>query len=229
VQQDLAPNVSTLMKQFRELEVIGYSRGLLCLYGYHQGGMFVLWNASIRRSIGIVHRNLTDGIFGFATEISCSKPCKSIQFREWSHGRSQVVIEFKALDFPDTITNKSYLPTHLFISKLRESLVLFVPDRLVGVWKMEHDCSFAKLFTFNTPERSITKILGFRKNDELVMETREEQFWFFDYVVEVYQPWSRNIIRFPIYGQRDSFFISSYKETLLLLDHLDSSVYDNDC
>ncbi|GKE05363.1 hypothetical protein Tco_1397381, partial [Tanacetum coccineum] len=84
--------------------------------------MFVLWNASIRRSVGIVHRNLTDDIFGFAvcpvtneptivkysypwivdiftlsskrwTEIPCSKPCKSIQFREWSHGRSQVVID----------------------------------------------------------------------------------------------------------------------------------------
>ncbi|GKE82511.1 hypothetical protein Tco_1552511 [Tanacetum coccineum] len=87
--------------------------------------MFVLWNASIRRSVGIVHHNLTDGIFGFVicpvtnepiiikysypwivdiftlsskrwTEIPCSKPCKSIQFREWSHGRSQVVIGLTA-------------------------------------------------------------------------------------------------------------------------------------
>ncbi|GJW41814.1 putative F-box protein [Tanacetum coccineum] len=66
VQQDLAPNVSTLTKHLCELEVIGYSRGLLCFYGYGCWPMFVLWNASIRRSVGIVHRNLTDGIFGFA-------------------------------------------------------------------------------------------------------------------------------------------------------------------
>ncbi|GJT98688.1 hypothetical protein Tco_1094206 [Tanacetum coccineum] len=240
---------------------------------------YVLWNASIRRSVGIVHRNLIDAIFGFAvcpvtnepiivkysypwivdiftlsskrwTEIPCSKPCKSIQFREWSNGRSQTRSDVKAVCLffvsqtradviPLTKMSKTDIErrkseeniTHWEMGKvkLRESLVQFLPDTLVGVWKMEHDCSFAKLFTFNTPERSITKILGFRKNDELVMETREEQFWFFDSVVEVYQPWLRNIIRFPIYGQRDSFFISSYKETLLLLDHLDSSVYDNDC
>ncbi|GJU15196.1 F-box protein-like protein [Tanacetum coccineum] len=293
-QQDLVPNASTLMKHLRELEVIGYSRGLLCLYGTCTWSMFVLWNPSIRRSVGIVHHNITDGVFGFAvcpvtneptivkysypcivevftlsskrwTVIQCNKPCKPVQFHERSHGRSQVVIgsciyrvsyetillqygyyahkymivsfdlnakEFKAINFPDTITNQSYMPTRLFISKLRESLVLFVPDRQVGVWKMEHDCSFTKLFTFNTPERSITKILGFRENDEVILETfREEakQFGIYDSAVEVYNPWSRNIIKFPIYGQRNSFFISSYKETLLLLDHLDSSVYDDDC
>ena len=85
-----------------------------------------------------------------------------------------------------------------------------------------------KLFTFNTPERSLTKKLGFRKNGELILETpREEakQFGIYDSAVEVYEPWSKNIIKFPIYGQHDSFFISSYKESLLLLDHLDSCVY----
>ncbi|GJS97571.1 F-box protein-like protein [Tanacetum coccineum] len=283
-QQDLVPNASTLMKHLRELEVIGYSRGLLCLYGTCTWSMFVLWNPSIRRSVGIVH-----GIFGFAvcpvtneptivkysypwivevytlsskrwTVIQCSKPCKSIQFHERSHGRSQVVIgsciyrvsyetillqygyythqymivsfdlnakEFKAIEFPDTITNQSAMPARLFISKLRESLVLCLPNRQVGVWKMEHDCSFTKLFTFNTPERAITKILGFRKNYELVLEI--QQFGTSDSTVEVYEPWSRNVIKSPICGQRNSFFITSYKETLLLLDHLDSSVYYDDC
>ncbi|GKD65685.1 F-box protein-like protein [Tanacetum coccineum] len=260
-QQDLVPNASTLMKHLRELEVIGYSRGLLCLYGTCTWSMFVLWNPSIRRSVGIVHHNITDGVFGFAvcpvtneptivkysypwiigiftlgskrwTQIKCSKPSKSIQFHERSHGRSQVVIgsciyrvsyesilvqngyythkymivsfdlnakEFKAIDFPDTITNQSYMPARLFISKLRESLVLCLPNT---------------------------------QNDEVILETfREEakQFGIYDSAVEVYKPWSRNIIKFPIYGQRNSFFISSYKETLLLLDHLDSSVYDDDC
>ncbi|GJZ89854.1 hypothetical protein Tco_0661781, partial [Tanacetum coccineum] len=289
VQQDLAPNVSTLMKHLLELEIIGYSRGLLCLYGTSKWSMFVLWNASIRRSVGIVHRKLTHGIFGFAvcpvtneptivkysylwivdiftlsskrwTQIQCSRPCKSVQFHERSYGRSQVVIgsciyrvsyetillqycyyahkymivsfdlnakEFKAIEFPDTITNQSSMPSRLFISKLRESLVLCLPNTQVGVWKMEHDCSFTKLFTFNTPERAITKILGFRKNYELVLEI--QQFGTSDSAVEVYEPWSRNIIKSPIYGQRNSFFISSYKETLLLLDHLDSSVYYDDC
>ncbi|GJV47522.1 integrase, catalytic region, zinc finger, CCHC-type containing protein [Tanacetum coccineum] len=91
---------------------------------------------------------------------------------------------------------------------------------------------YSRAVSFNTPERSITKILGFGENDEVILETfREEakQFGIYDSAVEVYNPWSRNIIKYPIYGQRNSFFISSYKETLLLLDHLDSSVYDDDC
>ncbi|GJZ37139.1 zinc finger, CCHC-type containing protein [Tanacetum coccineum] len=73
----------------------------------------------------------------------------------------------------------------------------------------------------------ITKILGFRKNYELVLEI--QQFGTSDSTVEVYEPWSRNVIKSPICGQRNSFFITSYKETLLLLDHLDSSVYYDDC
>ncbi|GJR41094.1 putative RNA-directed DNA polymerase, eukaryota, reverse transcriptase zinc-binding domain protein [Tanacetum coccineum] len=53
---------------------------------------------------------------------------------------------------------------------LRESLVLFLPDKgaeipACGVWKIEDDGSFTKLFTFNTPNSSIRKIassiLGF--------------------------------------------------------------------
>ncbi|GKD35622.1 hypothetical protein Tco_1251131, partial [Tanacetum coccineum] len=267
VQQDLAPNVSTLTKHLCELEVIGYSRGLLCFYGYGCWPMFVLWNASIRRSVGIVH-----GIFGFAvcpvtnepTIVKYSYPwiveVYTLSSKRWTDGDIVVVIgsciyrvsyetillqygyythqymivsfdlnakEFKAIEFPDTITNQSAMPARLFISKLRESLVLCLPNRQVGVWKMEHDCSFTKLFTFNTPERAITKILGFRKNYELVLEI--QQFGTSDSTVEVYEPCSRNVIKSPICGQRNSFFITSYKETLLLLDHLDSSVYDDDC
>ncbi|GKG34537.1 hypothetical protein Tco_0437233, partial [Tanacetum coccineum] len=38
---------------------------------------------------------------------------------------------------------------------------------------MEHDDSFTKLFTISTHDDSIRRILGFRKNGELVMETEK--------------------------------------------------------
>ena len=60
-QQDLAPNVSALMKQLNDTIVIGYSRGLLCLYAFDKGGMLVLWNPSI---IGILDAGYF-GVFGF--------------------------------------------------------------------------------------------------------------------------------------------------------------------
>lgn len=67
-QHDLAPNVSALMKQFNAIDVIGYSRGLLCMYSVYKGGMLVLWNPSIRKSVGILSPSYVRAcdVFGFA-------------------------------------------------------------------------------------------------------------------------------------------------------------------
>ncbi|GKG59479.1 hypothetical protein Tco_0605130, partial [Tanacetum coccineum] len=43
--------------------------------------------------------------------------------------------------------------------------------------------------------------------------------------LEVYESCSKGIKNLGIYGKEGSFFMSSYKETLLLLDHSDSCVY----
>ena len=55
-QQDFAPNVSDLIKQLKYSNVIDSSCGLWCLYGYKKEltKMLVIWNPSIRESIGIV-------------------------------------------------------------------------------------------------------------------------------------------------------------------------------
>lgn len=108
------------------------------------------------------------------------------------------------------------------ISKLRESLVLF-ETKVCAVWKMEHDGSFTKLFTINTPGSTIYNILRFRKNSEPVIETKTE----FKHVtvLEVYQPCSKHISGLGISGISNSFFMDSYKETLLLLNHSDGCVY----
>ncbi|GJR18534.1 F-box protein-like protein [Tanacetum coccineum] len=281
--QDLAPNVSDLMKQFNDLKVIGCSRGLYCLYAFKKG-VLVIWNPSIRRSVGIVESVFFD-LFGFAvcpvtneptivnisypwkveiftlssrkwTEIECSKPRESIELRGFQvvigsciyrvacetirlpdgYVRYMIVSfdlvakEFKAVDLPDKITIPFTAPVRFILSKLKGSLVVIVPHREVKVWKMEPDCSFTQLFTINTPDSYIINIVGFRKNGELVVETIERGGQLGlpgegESALEVYDPCSQQISKLGFSGQIGSFFINSYKETLLLLDHLDSFVY----
>ncbi|GJU30157.1 F-box protein-like protein [Tanacetum coccineum] len=55
-QLDFSPNVSNLIKQLRCSIVIGSSCGLLCFHGHNSSRteMVVIWNPSIRKSVGIV-------------------------------------------------------------------------------------------------------------------------------------------------------------------------------
>ncbi|GKD51657.1 hypothetical protein Tco_1280633 [Tanacetum coccineum] len=179
----------------RDTIVIGSSGGLFCLYALDKA-MLVVWNPSIRRSVGIVAPRIFE-VFGF---VVCP------------------------------VSNDPTVVKILFPCCYRGSLVVILPYRDVNVWKMEGDSSFTKLFTINTPDSSIRNILRFGKNGELVIETQEgyNPYGIFggkDSALEVYDRFSQHMNNLTIYGLTDSFFISSYKETLLLLDHLDSCVY----
>ena len=295
-QKDLAPFVTDLMTQLKDTVVIGYSRGLLCLHAFDKGGMLVLWNPSVKRSVGILPVGQLS-VFGFAvcpvtneptivgisfpwkvqiftlsskkwSEIQCRKPRESFAplmlpqvvigsciFRlahektvlPNGHVTLQLMIvsfdlvaqQFSAIDLPDHITNPS---TRLTLSKLNGSLVVIVPHSEVKVWKMEPDSSFTLLFTVaSTPASSITSIVGFRKNGQLVFQTQdrygvEEEWSLLDYydpchrqiddhALKVYDPCSRRINDLGFSGQDGSFVLSSFKETLHLLDHSDSSIY----
>nr|GEV67851.1 hypothetical protein [Tanacetum cinerariifolium] len=93
-----------------------------------------------------------------------------------------------------------------------------------GVWVMENDSSFRKLFTIGAPAN---KVLGFRKNGEPIFEIGKESPPFT--TLDVYDPCSQQMKNLRISGVEGSFFMGSYKESLLLLDHLDSHIYyDND-
>ncbi|GKA17966.1 F-box protein CPR1-like protein [Tanacetum coccineum] len=120
--------------------------------------------------------------------------------------------EIRLVDIPHTCILNNPFPRRFFISKLMESIVLFVLDEMVdipvcGVWKMEHDETFTKLFTINIPHYTISNILGFRKNGELVMETKKKGEWFA--ALELYQPCSERISDLGIYGKKYSFFMDS--------------------
>ncbi|GJU21215.1 hypothetical protein Tco_1154557 [Tanacetum coccineum] len=72
--------------------------------------------------------------------------------------KTQVVIDrnSKVLDLPHSLKNKLY--GYVCVSKLRESLVVYGSINVdeaecCGVWVMEHDSSFRKLFTIGAPGR----------------------------------------------------------------------------
>ncbi|GKF50083.1 hypothetical protein Tco_0143334, partial [Tanacetum coccineum] len=81
--------------------------------------------------------------------------------------------EFKVVDLPDSLTNE--LDGSASVSKLRESLVVYGSINVdgtdgCGVWVMEHDSSFRKLFRIGPPYY----ILGFRKSGEPIFEVVKE-------------------------------------------------------
>ncbi|GJV65095.1 probable galacturonosyltransferase 7 isoform X2 [Tanacetum coccineum] len=136
---------------------------------------------------------------------------------------SSTNVEFKVVDLSDNLTNELFL--RVSFSKLRGSLVVLgfikVDEALCyGVWVMENDSSFRKLFTIGAPAN---KILGFRKNGEPIFENEKESSPFT--TLDVYDPCSQQMKNLRISRVVRSFFMGSYKESLLFLDHLDSHIY----
>ncbi|GJZ10302.1 retrovirus-related pol polyprotein from transposon TNT 1-94 [Tanacetum coccineum] len=131
--------------------------------------------------------------------------------------------EFKAVDLPHNLRNELD-GRPVAVANLRESLVVYGSIYVDGaeccsVWVMEHDSSFKKLFTIGAP---VYHILGFRKSGEPIFETLKDLG---EPSVDVYDPSSEQIKNLEIYGEKGLFFMGSYKESLLLLDHSDSRIY----
>ncbi|GJU92524.1 probable galacturonosyltransferase 7 isoform X2 [Tanacetum coccineum] len=136
--------------------------------------------------------------------------------------------DFKVVDLPNSLTNELN-GTRVLVSKLRESLVVYGSicegAETCSLWVMQHDSSFRKLFTIGSP---ICKILGFRNNGEPIFRSAKELGPFT--TLDVYDPSSQQIknLDLGISGLQNSFFMGSYKESLLLLDHSDLHIYCDD-
>ncbi|KAI3776468.1 hypothetical protein L1987_46253 [Smallanthus sonchifolius] len=282
-------------------DVIGSSHGLLCLYGFYDKPVAVLWNVSIRKAVSVVVPNIDNEMiyetalgFGVCRETNDPKivkitrlkrtaniesracippqvevftlstrdwrssyttnlPRKSIQFHHYQEvvdgflywlATDRIAMdggfrlynliisfnmtseEFREVNLPDTLHMPAY---NLSMSKLRESLVALKHCEDVTVfvvWMMEDGApkSFTKLFTVNSPDATMLRVLGFRKSGESVVEIIKS-------VVEYdslafYEPCSKHINSLGINGVRGSFSMYPYMETLLLLDHPDFIIYD---
>nr|XP_043632955.1 F-box protein At5g18160-like [Erigeron canadensis] len=136
--------------------------------------------------------------------------------------------DFTEINLPHSVAHRSS-DEDFSISKIKESLALLeysvdADKQVCGVWMMVEDGvskSFTKLFTINTPDTSLrTKVIGFRKNDQPIMETPIDEYGISS-SIEVYEPRTRTITNLWINGELGSFYLSSYTESLLLLDQLD--------
>ncbi|GKE25526.1 probable galacturonosyltransferase 7 isoform X2 [Tanacetum coccineum] len=147
--------------------------------------------------------------------------------------------EFKLVDLPDSLTYKPHGRVPVFVSKLRESLVVYGSIDVegaesCGVWVMQHDSSFKKLISIGA---RVDKILGFRESGEPIFETVKDFRPFntldiYDLfntldvnTLDVYDPCSQQINNLGICGVEGSFFMDSYKESLLLVDHSNLHIY----
>ncbi|KAJ0555359.1 putative F-box associated domain, type 1 [Helianthus annuus] len=110
------------------------------------------------------------------------------------------------------------------ISKINESLIVLTPDGFCdcNVWMMLKNGvsqpSFTKLFTLTDVD--VDSMIGFRKNGQPIMDHSKTRG--FDCELKVYEPCSKRINGLGIYGS--AFMMTSYTESLLLLNHSDSLI-----
>nr|GEZ75162.1 hypothetical protein [Tanacetum cinerariifolium] len=171
--------------------------------------MLVIWNPSIRKSFGIaVVPSYDYNVFGFGVRPDTSDltVVKIIQ----SDNKPWHV---------EVFTLSSGVWNVIPSSNLVESLVVYGSIYVrglesCGVWVMQHDSSFKKLFSIGAPCK---EILGFK---ESIIETSTN--FLFSTTLDVYDPSSQQINNLGISG---TFSMGSYKESLLLLDHSDLHIY----
>ncbi|KAJ0568710.1 putative F-box domain-containing protein [Helianthus annuus] len=143
--------------------------------------------------------------------------------------------EFKEVNLPDSLIYEGSVD-YLNISNLRDSLVVLDRDteeNVCYVWSMKDDGvskSFTKLFTIYSPDATLLSVLEFRRSGEPVIEILDNDAdpRYVPYnpsLLAIYEPKSEHISNLGINGI-GSFYVCSYKETLLLLDQPDFTVYD---
>nr|XP_043626726.1 putative F-box protein At1g32420 [Erigeron canadensis] len=144
-----------------------------------------------------------------------------------------VSFDMKSDKFSEVNLPKCFTSTdkHFSISKLRESLVVLedceeaeTQKNVCAIWMMLEDGaekSFTKLYTISTQD-TLFRVLGFRKSGKPIVGTRivdDERGM--GVLLSVYDPHSRNIDGLATHrlSTYTTLFVSSYTETLLLLDH----------
>ncbi|KAK9060906.1 hypothetical protein SSX86_018086 [Deinandra increscens subsp. villosa] len=179
-------------------------------------------------SKGILLYNLVvvDGVIYWVCYNIVTKKSRIISFDLTSE-------EFGGVDLPDSLAWSKWLS----ISKLKETLVMlnhyFRGDLMkpaCDVWMMlkngvSKPPSFTKLFSVKLSPCSI--IIGFRKNGQPISEQMYKRQNGRPYVrkLEVYEPSSKQMNDLGIYSSEGSaFMMTSYTESLLLLNHSNSFI-----
>ena len=128
--------------------------------------------------------------------------------------------KFGEVCLPERLLHTVYLD----LAKVNESLGLleyFVEGDMsvCVVWTIDGAKKpFSKMYTVKVGNPLFCWVLGFRKNGEVVINVDDDNY---EDGIGVYEPFSGHISGVGINGQRYTFYVRSYMETLLLLDQPD--------
>ncbi|GJZ23974.1 hypothetical protein Tco_0561433 [Tanacetum coccineum] len=145
----------------------------------------------------------------------------------WSTLFGSFILSFdlKSEKFGQVSIPERFVRTYgIWVAKANESLGLLEYYKeggtsLCGVWMRKDDINnpFTKIYTVKVEGKSVFfKVLGFRKNGEVLLQLDDDDSE--GSQIEVYEPSSGRINSVGISGERRTFCVWSYMETLLLLD-----------
>ncbi|PWA89502.1 F-box domain-containing protein [Artemisia annua] len=219
---------------------VGNSCGLTC-FMYGTSMMAIIWNPSIRKSIGIFIPFYTNQIecskicFGFGvhpnsldpTIVKLSRP--SLRLKRKSQAVVGRFIYWGATE-KDAFSFESGHANSFFVCKLGGSVVISgmimtseVP-LFVG-WLLDVDGAsitrFSNLFCIPTP--TVNKLLSFTSNLGPIVEANVG--YILGHSVFYYDHQSEQFAGLGIEGNGGSFYVAPHKESLLLLNHSDRALY----
>jgi F-box interacting protein len=148
------------------------------------------------------------------------------------HSYDNFIISFdlKSEKFGEVCLPERLVITSVEVVKVHESLGLLEyyyegEMSVCGVWMRKDGVNkpFTKIYTINFEGKSFNRVLGFRNNGEVVMEMADDDSK--KSQIEVYEPLSGRFNNVGISGKHHKFTVSSYAETLLLLDESNSIIH----
>ncbi|GJY10504.1 F-box domain containing protein [Tanacetum coccineum] len=173
------------------LTPVASSEGVWC-FAFGENSMLLLWNPSIKKSVGISVPNYTfqpdspKMIFGFGIRpVTLEPTLLKINYPLYSDG--------PCFDFEDC--------------------------RIIYAWALEVKGGFVSscslLFTIPHPVGYYLKLLGFSKDNQPIVEAMIVQQWYRS--LQVFHPTIQYFQNIGVEANRDSFFIGPFKESLILL------------
>ncbi|GJY20734.1 F-box domain containing protein [Tanacetum coccineum] len=135
----------------------------------------------------------------------------------------------KVVDIP--LVLRDVLPSPFYISKLRSSLVLsgtFSVGDIVLLCGCVLTVDGASVTSFNMlfslPTNHSVKLIGFTNTDEPIVEV-DELGYQLAHTLQVYDPVAKEFRGIGMEADGGSFYIGPYKESLILLNRLNRSLY----
>ncbi|KAF5823756.1 putative F-box domain-containing protein [Helianthus annuus] len=137
--------------------------------------------------------------------------------------------EFREIYLPNELAFHDSTGLHVF--NLCDSLAVlqeWLMDDIIEVWMMENgdSKSFTKVFTIDKPSYCLSRPLEFRWNGELMMRMENNTGDFEGLIA--YDPFSEHINDLGIESQCHTLAVTSYTESLILINQLDTVVDDED-